>query len=150
MTAKTITPLPFEEPISELERQIISLENRPDAAELQEEITSLRGNRDRLLQKIYGSLSAWDIVRIARHPQRPQTPDYIHKICRDFRELHGDRSFGDDRSILTGFGRIGPFKALIVGHQKGRTTEERIECNFGCAHPEGYRKALKNMKLAES
>ncbi len=144
----TIT-LPFEEPVSELERQITSLEGRPDAADLEEEITGLRENRDRLLRKIYGSLSAWDIVRIARHPHRPQTPDYIHKICRDFRELHGDRSFGDDRSILTGFGRIGPFKALIVGHQKGRTTEERIECNFGCAHPEGYRKALKNMKLAE-
>ena len=70
-------------------------------------------------------------------------------ICRDFRELHGDRTFGDDRSIITGFGRIGSFKALIVGHQKGRTTQERIACHFGCAHPEGYRKALKKMKLAE-
>ena len=83
--------------------------------------------------------------------QAPSSPwyNYINMICRDFRELHGDRTFGDDRSIITGFGRIGSFKALIVGHQKGRTTQERIACHFGCAHPEGYRKALKKMKLAE-
>ncbi|MEE2907969.1 MAG: acetyl-CoA carboxylase carboxyltransferase subunit alpha [Planctomycetota bacterium] len=149
MTSATTSVLPFEEPVRELERQIESLEARDDAADMAEEITSLRQNRDSLLEKIYGNLSAWDIVRIARHPQRPQTPDYIHMICRDFRELHGDRLYGDDRSILTGLGRIGPFKVLIVGHQKGRTTEERIACNFGCAHPEGYRKALKKMKLAE-
>lgn len=141
--------LPFEAPVHELERQIDSLESRPDADNLVDEIQSLRENRDRLLEKIYGSLSAWDIVRIARHPDRPQTPDYIHMICRDFRELHGDRHYGDDRSIVTGLGRIGPFKVLVVGHQKGRTTEERIASNFGCAHPEGYRKALKKMKLAE-
>lgn len=149
MTSASTTVLPFEEPVRELERQIESLEARPDAEDMAAEITSLRANRDSLLQKIYDNLSAWDVVRIARHPGRPQTPDYIHMICRDFRELHGDRQYGDDRSILTGLGRIGPFKVLIVGHQKGRTTEERIACNFGCAHPEGYRKALKKMKLAE-
>ncbi|MDG2093940.1 MAG: acetyl-CoA carboxylase carboxyltransferase subunit alpha [Phycisphaerales bacterium] len=149
MAATTTISLPFEAPIHELERQIESLESRADADNLSDEITGLRENRDRLLEKIYGSLSAWDIVRIARHPDRPQTPDYIHMVCRDFRELHGDRQYGDDRSIVTGLGRIGPFKVLIVGHQKGRTTEERIACNFGCAHPEGYRKALKKMKLAE-
>ena len=147
----TTTPaiLPFEGPVQDLDNQIEALQAHPDAENMADEIASLRQNRNRLLEKIYGSLSAWDIVRIARHPDRPQTPDYIHMICRDFRELHGDRHFGDDRSILTGLGRIGPFKAMIIGHQKGRTTEERIECNFGCAHPEGYRKALKNMKLAE-
>ncbi|MCH2132247.1 MAG: acetyl-CoA carboxylase carboxyltransferase subunit alpha [Phycisphaerales bacterium] len=148
MSSATTTTLPFEEPVRDLERQIESLVARADADTLAEEIASLRDNRDRLLEKVYGSLSPWDIVRIARHPDRPQTPDYIHSICRDFRELHGDRCFGDDRSILTGFGRIGPYKVLIVGHQKGRTTEERIECNFGCGHPEGYRKALKKMQLA--
>lgn len=149
MAATNTMALPFEAPIQELERQIESLELRADADNLSEEIASLRENRDRLLEKIYGNLSAWDIVRIARHPNRPQTPDYIHMVCRDFRELHGDRQYGDDRSIVTGLGRIGPFKVLIVGHQKGRTTEERIVSNFGCAHPEGYRKALKKMKLAE-
>ncbi|MBG85152.1 MAG: acetyl-CoA carboxylase carboxyl transferase subunit alpha [Phycisphaerae bacterium] len=149
MAATNTMVLPFEAPIHELERQIESLESRADADNLTDEISSLRENRDRLLEKIYGNLSAWDIVRIARHPNRPQTPDYIHMVCRDFRELHGDRQYGDDRSIVTGLGRIGPFKVLIVGHQKGRTTEERIASNFGCAHPEGYRKALKKMKLAE-
>ena len=149
MSTTTPAILPFEGPVQDLDNQIDALQAHPDAENMADEIASLRENRNRLLQKIYGSLSAWDIVRIARHPNRPQTPDYIHMICRDFRELHGDRHFGDDRSILTGLGRIGPFKAMIIGHQKGRTTEERIECNFGCAHPEGYRKALKNMKLAE-
>lgn len=145
----TTYTLPFEEPVVELDRQIEALAAREDAKGLETELDSLRQNRDSLLQKIYGQLSPWDTVRVARHPNRPQTADYINMICRDFRELHGDRTFGDDRSIITGFGRIGSFKTLIVGHQKGRTTQERIACHFGCAHPEGYRKALKKMKLAE-
>ncbi|MAB83535.1 MAG: acetyl-CoA carboxylase carboxyl transferase subunit alpha [Phycisphaerae bacterium] len=145
----TTYTLPFEEPVVELDRQIEVLAAREDAKGLETELDSLRRNRDSLLQKIYGQLTPWDTVRVARHPNRPQTADYINMICRDFRELHGDRTFGDDRSIITGFGRIGSFKALIVGHQKGRTTQERIACHFGCAHPEGYRKALKKMKLAE-
>tara|TARA_Y100000589_G_scaffold272674_1_gene265836 strand:- start:271 stop:1233 length:963 start_codon:yes stop_codon:yes gene_type:complete len=145
----TTYTLPFEEPVIELERQIETLAAREDAESIADELESLRSNRERLLEKIYGQLSPWDTVRVARHPNRPQTADYINMICRDFRELHGDRTFGDDRSIITGFGRIGSFKALIVGHQKGRTTQERIACHFGCAHPEGYRKALKKMKLAE-
>ena len=148
MAATNTISLPFEAPVHELERQIESLESRADADILSEEIAGSRDNRDRLLEKIYKP-QCRDIVRIARHPDRPQTPDYIHMICRDFRELHGDRQYGDDRSIVTGLGRIGPFKVLIVGHQKGRTTEERIASNFGCAHPEGYRKALKKMQLAE-
>ncbi len=145
----TTYTLPFEEPVVELERQIETLAAREDADSISDELESLRRNRESLLEKIYGQLSPWDTVRVARHPNRPQTADYINMICRDFRELHGDRTFGDDRSIITGFGRIGSFKALIVGHQKGRTTQERIACHFGCAHPEGYRKALKKMKLAE-
>ncbi|MBC8522553.1 acetyl-CoA carboxylase carboxyltransferase subunit alpha, partial [PVC group bacterium] len=102
-----------------------------------------------LLKKLYENITPWQTVKVARHPDRPQTTDYISMICRDFRELHGDRRFGDDPAIRTGFARIGPHKVLLVGHQKGKNTEERIACHFGCAHPEGYRKALHKMKLAE-
>lgn len=145
----TTYTLPFEEPVVELNRQIDTLAERDDADSMQEELDNLRANRDRLLEKIYTQLTPWDTVRVARHPNRPQTADYINMICRDFRELHGDRHFGDDRSIITGLGRIGSEKVLVVGHQKGRTTQERIACHFGCAHPEGYRKAMQKMKLAE-
>ena len=141
--------MPFEEPVVELDRQIDAIAAREDAENMEEELTTLRSSRDSLLQKIYTQLSPWDTVRVARHPLRPQTADYINLICRDFRELHGDRHFGDDKSIITGLGRIGSIKVLVVGHQKGRTTQERIACHFGCAHPEGYRKALKKMRLAE-
>ncbi|MHC4992519.1 MAG: acetyl-CoA carboxylase carboxyltransferase subunit alpha [Planctomycetota bacterium] len=141
--------LPFEQPVVEVEKQIQALGMRPDAETLAEELQSFRENRDRLLAKLYQNLTPWDTVRVARHPGRPQSSDYIELMCRDFRELHGDRSFGDDPSIITGLGRIGAHKVMIVGHQKGKTTQEKIACNFGCAHPEGYRKALKKMKLAE-
>ncbi len=142
-------PLPFEAPISDLDAQIRRLEEREDTATFAEEIESLRQSRSDLFKTIYENLAPVDVVKVARHPNRPQSADYINWICRDFRELHGDRRFGDDPAIITGLGRIGPFKVLVVGHQKGRTTEERIRCNFGCAHPEGYRKALAKMKLAE-
>jgi len=142
-------PLPFESPITDLDEQIRSLQARPDADSLASEIESLQANRAAILQRIYEQLPPVDIVKVARHPQRPQTADYINLMCRDFRELHGDRRFGDDPAIISGLGRIGPFKVMVIGHQKGRTTEERIKCHFGCAHPEGYRKALAKMKLAE-
>lgn len=141
--------LPFEEPVLELEAQIRALEAREDAPAYADELAKLCEGRDSMLRKIYGDLSPWDTVRVARHPDRPQTSDHIQLMCRDFRELHGDRHFGDDPAIITGFGRIGPHKVMIVGHQKGRTTQEKIACHFGCAHPEGYRKALLKMKLAE-
>jgi acetyl-CoA carboxylase carboxyl transferase subunit alpha len=141
--------LAFEEPVLELEAQIEALEARQEAGAYADELEQLRESRDSMLAKIYGDLSPWDTVRVARHPDRPQTSDYIQMVCRDFRELHGDRHFGDDPAIITGFGRIGPHKVLIVGHQKGKTTQEKIACHFGCAHPEGYRKALLKMKLAE-
>ncbi|MHC4218511.1 MAG: acetyl-CoA carboxylase carboxyltransferase subunit alpha [Planctomycetota bacterium] len=141
--------LPFERPVIELEKQIAVLERREDAAQYAEELDNLRTSRNGLLTKIYGNLDAWDIVRVARHSQRPQTGDYIEMMCRDFCELHGDRHFGDDPAIITGLGRIGPYKVMIVGHQKGKSTQEKITCHFGCAHPEGYRKALSKMKLAE-
>ena len=141
--------LPFEQPIVELQKQITIFEQKPDADEYAEEIESRNKNRDQILEKIYRNLSPWDIVRVARHPKRPQTSDYIEMMCRDFCELHGDRHFGDDPAMITGFGRIGPHKVMIIGHQKGKTTQEKITCYFGCAHPEGYRKALQKMKLAE-
>jgi len=154
MTTTTSRPttthtLPFEQPVLDLERQIEALETRENAEDFSDELKSLRDTRLSTLAKIYKSLSPWDTVRVARHPHRPQTSDYIEMICRDFRELHGDRHFGDDPAVITGFGRIGPHKCMIVGHQKGKTTQEKVACHFGCAHPEGYRKALAKMKLAE-
>ena len=140
--------LPFEAPVGDLEDQIRQLETREDAEQWADEITSLRASRDSMLERLYADLEPWDMVKVARHPDRPQCADYINAFCRDFRELHGDRRFGDDPAIITGLGRIGPFKVMVVGHQKGRTTEERIKCNFGCAHPEGYRKAMAKMQLA--
>ncbi len=141
--------LAFEQPVTELEKQIALIEGRPDASAFAEELDKLRDSRDGLLRKLYEHLEPWDTVRVARHPQRPQSADYIQLMCRDFCELHGDRHFGDDPTMITGFGRIGPYKVMIIAHQKGRTTQEKITCHFGCAHPEGYRKALKKMKLAE-
>jgi acetyl-CoA carboxylase carboxyl transferase subunit alpha len=140
--------LPFEEPVAELDKQIAALHQREDAASYVQELKELQATRDGMLAKIYSKLEPWDIVRVARHKNRPQTWDYINLMCRDFRELHGDRHFGDDPAIVTGFGRIGPHKVLIVGHQKGKTTQQKIDCHWGCAHPEGYRKALLKMKLA--
>ncbi|MCH7602449.1 MAG: acetyl-CoA carboxylase carboxyltransferase subunit alpha [Planctomycetes bacterium] len=144
----SISALAFEQPVIELEKQIEALEQRENAEAFAEERESLRKNRDSLLAKVYANLSPMDIVKVARHPDRPQTSDYIEMICRDFHELHGDRCFGDDPAIIAGFGRIGTHKVMLIGHQKGKTVRERIACNFGCAHPEGYRKALIKMKLA--
>jgi acetyl-CoA carboxylase carboxyl transferase subunit alpha len=141
--------LPFEKSAVDLEKQIAELAQRPDAADYAEEVKSLSESRDGLLRKLYTSLSPWDTVRVARHPARPQSAEYIDMMCRDFRQLHGDRHFGDDPAIITGLGRIGPHKVMVIGHQKGKTTQEKIACHFGCAHPEGYRKALLKMKLAE-
>lgn len=159
----TTYQLEFEQPIREIERRIEELSKArpvgvPPGVELadsdapspaQAAIEELQRERDRLLRETYAQLSPWNTVRVARHPKRPQGRDYIAMICRDFAELHGDRRFGDDPAIVTGFGRIGPFKCMIVAHHKGRDTQEKIACHFGCAHPEGYRKALAKMRLAE-
>jgi acetyl-CoA carboxylase carboxyl transferase subunit alpha len=147
-TPGSASPLAFEQPVIELEKQIAALEAHADAANFAEERASLQANRDSLLAKVYTDLSPVDTVKVARHQERPQTSDYIELMCRDFRELHGDRHFGDDPAIITGFGRIGAHKCMIIGHQKGKTVQERIVCHFGCAHPEGYRKALLKMTLA--
>ncbi|MSR19153.1 MAG: acetyl-CoA carboxylase carboxyltransferase subunit alpha [Phycisphaerales bacterium] len=141
--------LDFEQTILEIERQVSVLEERPDCETFREELETLRVTRDALIAKTYANLTPWQTVRVARHPGRPQTLDYVDMLCRDFCQLHGDRTFGDDPAIITAFTRIGPFKVLLIGHQKGRTTAERINCHFGCAHPEGYRKALLKMRLAE-
>jgi len=154
--------LDFEKPLAELERRIDSLEsqlkmespspeaalNNPDIARITGEISSLRMRHADELVRLYTKLTPWQTVRVARHPSRPQTRDYIGMICRDFTELHGDRRFGDDPAMVTGFARIGPLKVMLVGHQKGKETSEKIACHFGCAHPEGYRKALAKMQLA--
>ncbi|MGA0174305.1 MAG: acetyl-CoA carboxylase carboxyltransferase subunit alpha [Phycisphaerales bacterium] len=139
----------FEAPVHEIERQIAAIEARSDAGSFAREIVELRATRDRLLVKTYASLTPWQTVKVARHPMRPQSTDFIDLMCRDFVELHGDRAFADDPAIVSGFGRIRSHKVLVVGHRRGRTTAEKIRCNFGCAHPEGYRKALQKMRFAE-
>jgi acetyl-CoA carboxylase carboxyl transferase subunit alpha len=144
----TIYKLPFEQPLLELEKQIVSLEARGEDAP-PEKIAGLKQDRESLLANLYRDLSAWETVLVARHPARPQTSDYISLMCRDFAELHGDRRFGDDPAIITGLARIGSQKVMLIGQQKGKNTQERMACHFGCAHPEGYRKALLKMKLAE-
>jgi acetyl-CoA carboxylase carboxyl transferase subunit alpha len=149
MTSFSAQVLEFEGPIIEIERQIEAIRARADAASYESEIQSLTSTRDSLLQKTYASLNAWQTVAVARHPQRPQTSDYVRMMCRDFCELHGDRRFGDDAAILTGLARIGASKVLLVGHRKGRTPAERGLYSSGCAHPEGYRKALAKMRFAE-
>jgi acetyl-CoA carboxylase carboxyl transferase subunit alpha len=122
-----------------------------DPKAIEAEITTLERERTAKLCEVYTRLTPWDTVRVARHPNRPQTRDYIDLIFKDFTELHGDRRFGDDPAMVVGFARLGKggVKCLVVGHQKGKTTQEKIACHFGCAHPEGYRKALAKMKLAE-
>lgn len=143
--------LDFERPLAELESQINELKSLQIAKgiDYSPEIRQLRSHLVKLTTKIYENLSAWETVQVSRHPRRPLLRDYLEMIVKDFRELHGDRCFHDDEAIVTGFGRIGREKVMIVGHNKGRSTREKIACNFGCAHPEGYRKALLKMKLAE-
>ncbi len=143
--------LEFEKPIVAIEKQIRELVTQQESrgVDLATEISQMRHQLSALLKKTYQNLSAWETVQVARHPQRPQTRDYIDLIVKNFDELHGDRKFGDDKTIVTGFGRIGTHKVMVVGQHKGRDTKEKIACNFGCAHPEGYRKALAKMELAE-
>ncbi len=119
-----------------------------DPRTLAAQLDALRNARDAKLGEVYANLSPWNTVRVARVPKRPQTRDYIDMICKDFTELHGDRRYGDDPAMVVGFARIGSVKCLVVGHHKGRTTAEKIACHFGCAHPEGYRKALAKMQSA--
>ena len=143
--------LEFEKPLAQLEQQVRELEAAQEvrSVDYSAEIKQLRGNYLSLLKKTYENLSAWETVQVARHPARPLFRDYVERACREFREVHGDRRFGDDRAIQCGLARIGGHKVMLIGHQKGRDTKEKIACSFGLAHPEGYRKALRCMKLAE-
>ncbi len=168
--------LEFERPLTALERQINDLEHQHltpthpkpthsvggtagvsgpggntsgGGVDFRTDIRKLRQSHTAMLKKIYAKLTPWNTVMVGRHPGRPQTIDYINAFVKDFAELHGDRHQGDDKAIITGFGRIGPHKCLVVGHHKGKDTKEKIAANFGCAHPEGYRKALRTMKMAE-
>ena len=143
--------LEFEKPLARLEQQILELEGlqQTKGVDYTKELRQLRNNYTSLLRKTYDKLSAWETVQVARHPQRPLFKDYVEMICRDFRELHGDRHFGDDAAIKCGLARLGGHKVMLIGHHKGSDTQERLQCYFGMAHPEGYRKALRCMKLAE-
>src|SRR5437016_13168991 len=143
--------LPFEQPLARLEQQIFELEAIQESKgfDYTKELRQLRTNYTAMLRKTYENLSAWETVQVARHPQRPLFRDYVDMICREFRELHGDRHFGDDPAIKCGLARMAGHKVMLIGHHKGRDTKEKVQCYFGLAHPEGYRKALRCMKLAE-
>jgi acetyl-CoA carboxylase carboxyl transferase subunit alpha len=141
--------LPFEKEIYEMEDLLARLEGRSDGqVGASEEVRQMRRDLASLKRKIYSNLSAWQTVLVARHPQRPQTLDYLDLIFDEFVEMHGDRAIGDDQAIRTGFARLGDFRVMLIGQQKGHTTKERTSCFYGCAHPEGYRKALAKMRLA--
>ncbi len=143
--------LDFEQKVADLDRQICELKKLSLAKgiDYSAEIRRLQREQIAELKKIYSNLTAWQTVQVARHPKRPLLTDYLNLIVKDFRQLHGDRCFGDDPAIITGLGHIGRERVLIVGQNKGKTTKEKIACNFGCPNPEGYRKALAKMKFAE-
>jgi len=143
--------LEFEKPVVELERKIGELKklSSDGKMDLSGEIAKLEEKLKQVKKDIFTNLTPWQRVQLARHPKRPYTLDYINVIMTDFLEFHGDRSFSDDKAIITGFARIDGDKICIIGHQKGRDTKENLKRNFGSAHPEGYRKAIRIMKLAE-
>ncbi len=141
--------LEFEQPMAELEIKIRELkENSDDSADAVKEIRELQSQLKEVTKSIYGNLSPWQTVQVARHKDRPHTIDYLSLVFDEFIELHGDKLFGDDRAIRVGFARLGNQKVLVLGHEKGRNLKERSENFFGCAHPEGYRKAMSKMRMA--
>jgi len=143
--------LDFEQPIAELQAKIeeLRLVGNDNEINIQEEIERLEGKSRSLTESIFSNLTPWQISQLARHPLRPYTLDYISRIMDDFEELHGDRAFADDHAIVAGIGRIDGRAVMLIGHQKGRDTKEKISRNFGMPRPEGYRKALRLMKFAE-
>ncbi|HLS85330.1 MAG TPA: acetyl-CoA carboxylase carboxyltransferase subunit alpha, partial [Burkholderiales bacterium] len=145
------TFLEFEQPIAELENRIEELRFVQDdsAVDISEEIQRLAKRSQSLTKEIYGKLSPWQMAQVARHPQRPYTLDYVGMLFTHFEELHGDRAFAEDPSIVAGLARFNGEPCAVIGHQKGRDTKEKILRNFGMPRPEGYRKALRVMKLAE-
>lgn len=142
--------LPFEKPILDLEEKLKELEafSKEQEIDVSHEISRMKEKITATRDQVYGNLSAWQKVQVARHPERPYTMDYIKNMTTDFVEIHGDRIHADDRAIIGGFAKIDGQKVMIIGSQKGRDTKGNLECNFGCAYPEGYRKALRLMKLA--
>ncbi|HRI45820.1 MAG TPA: acetyl-CoA carboxylase carboxyltransferase subunit alpha [Ignavibacteriaceae bacterium] len=145
--AKTI--LEFEKPIIELEERLAQMKRISDDLNIESEIQLIEEKVKQLKESVYKSLTRWQRVQLARHPERPYTLDYIYLMTQDFIELHGDRYYKDDKAIVGGFAKIDEYKVMIIGHQKGRDTKSNVYRNFGMPNPEGYRKALRLMKLAE-
>ena len=143
--------LEFEKPLRRIQYDIEEMqrEQREVGRDLSADIRQQRARFKSTMRRLYTGLTPWETVLVARHPNRPLSTDYLRMIFRDFCELHGDRAFSDDKAMITGFARIGGHKVMFIGQNKGKDVKERVACNFGCAHPEGYRKALKKMKLAE-
>ena len=142
--------LDFEQPIADLEQQVIDLKDSDlDDESIKKEVIRLNESILKTTEKIYSNLTPWQNVQVARHPERPHFLDYIERISDEFDELHGDRHFSDDRAVIGGIGSIGEYKVMFIGHEKGRSTEEKILHNFGMSQPEGYRKACRLMELAE-
>jgi acetyl-CoA carboxylase carboxyl transferase subunit alpha len=147
--ASTSYRLAFEQPIYKIEEQIAQLEaSEPKTPDVHDAVRVLRRELADTMRRIYSQLDPWQTVQVARHPDRPMLTDYLNLLFDEFVELHGDKFFGDDRALRTGFAKVDRYKVLVVGHYKGKTLDERKECYFGCAHPEGYRKAMAKMHLA--
>ena len=146
----TPTPgLAFEQPIFDLESRLHDLiESNTKDSESEEKIRKLRRELTKLTKEIYDNLTPWETVQVARHKDRPHSSNYLDLVFDEFVELHGDRHFGDDQAIVCGFAKLDQRKVMVIGHEKGRTFRERTACYFGCAHPEGYRKAMAKMRLA--
>jgi acetyl-CoA carboxylase carboxyl transferase subunit alpha len=144
-------PLDFEKPIFELQRRLQEIREHSDEHEvdLESEVEAMQAKIEVTRREIYDNLTAWQRVQLARHVQRPFALDYIERCFTDWIELHGDRLYADDKAMPSGLARLGPYRCVVITHQKGRNTKENVMRNFGCAHPEGYRKALRLMRLAE-
>ena len=143
------TILDFEKPIFEMEEKLEEMRQSSHDLDIEKDIRRLEARVSQLKEELYKGLSRWQRVQLARHPDRPFTLDYIHMMTEDFIELHGDRHFADDKAIVGGFAKLDDYKVMFIGHQKGRDTKSNVYRNFGMANPEGYRKALRLMKLAE-
>ncbi len=140
--------LAFEKPIFDLEQELAALNNDGETSKESSKVRKLQNQIAEVTRDLYSDLSPWETVQVARHQNRPYTRDYLSLVFDEFVELHGDRKFGDDRAMLAGFAKLDDQKVMVIGHQKGRTVKERTACSFGCAHPEGYRKAMQKMNLA--
>jgi acetyl-CoA carboxylase carboxyl transferase subunit alpha len=147
--ASALYRLAFEQPIHQIEERLRALDaTEPKTPELHDQVRALRRELAETIRRVYSGLDPWETVQVARHPDRPMFTDYLDLVFDEFVELHGDKFFGDDRALRTGFAKLDRYKIMVVGHHKGKTLKERNECFFGCAHPEGYRKAMAKMQMA--